>query len=223
MFIWDDLDRSFAPPFGDIIPFKKDTTTTNGVTTTVSVLGYYAIITIIVDRKKLMHWHNDQGGRERLGALVSAEDEAEMKIDDMRLGVLPGIRRRTTEERIMARVNKILKPVGKGFVWPLAAEIRNFELFYDYMCVWTICFGTPPIRAFTKKITTEERVDMFFNDLGVPERMQRMSTLFGEEFLEVVKPAVLVERQEACGKWLRATGEGEIVAARQAEGTAEKK
>ncbi|KZO99579.1 hypothetical protein CALVIDRAFT_595708 [Calocera viscosa TUFC12733] len=219
MFIWDDLDRSFAPPFGDTIPSKEVTRTTNGVTTTVSVLDYYAIITIIVDQKLLIHWYNNQGGRERLGTMISAEDEAEMKIDDARLGVLPGIRRRTTEERIMARVNKILKPTGKGFVWPLVAEIRDFELFYDYMCVWTICFGTPPIRAFTKKITTEERVDMFFNDLGVPERMQCMSTLFGEEFLEVVKPAVLVERQEACGKWLSATGEGETVAARKAKKT----
>ncbi|KZO99588.1 hypothetical protein CALVIDRAFT_525185 [Calocera viscosa TUFC12733] len=217
MYIWTDLNHSFAPPFGDRIPFKEQTRTKNGVTTTVDVLDYYAIVTIIVDLQKLLHWYDNQGGRERLRALVSAEDEAEMKMDDANLGVLPDSTKRTTEERIMARVNKVLKPAGKGFVWVFTAHIEDFEFVHEYMCVWTLCVGTPPLRAFTQKITPEERTDLFYNRADVSRKLERLSTLFGEEFLEAVNPSVLVDRQDECLPWLLTTGRGEIAAARKAE------
>ncbi|KZO99582.1 hypothetical protein CALVIDRAFT_560929 [Calocera viscosa TUFC12733] len=122
---------------------KEETWIKNGVATTVDVLDYYAIVTIVVDLRKLLDWYNDHGGRERLSGLVSIEDEEQMKIDDAKLGVLPESTKRTTEERIMARVNKVLKPVGKGFVWVFTAHIEDFEFVHKFMCVWTLCVGTP--------------------------------------------------------------------------------
>ncbi|KZO99587.1 hypothetical protein CALVIDRAFT_525184 [Calocera viscosa TUFC12733] len=223
MFIWSDLNLPYVPPFGESIPLKEKTRTRNGVTTTVDVLDYYAIVTIIADVEKLRRWYTEKGGRERLSALVPVEDEAEMKIDDAKLGSVVDGGRRTIEERIIARLNTVLKPAGKGFVFPFTAHIEDFEYVHEFMCVWTICVGAPPLRAFTPKTTPEDRVEMFFNRPGVPERMQRLLTLFGEEFLEVVTPAVLVDRRKECRNWLRTTGEGEIVAARQAERTTEEK
>ncbi|KZO99580.1 hypothetical protein CALVIDRAFT_595709 [Calocera viscosa TUFC12733] len=221
MFIWSDLSLPGAPPFGKSIPLKKETTTKDGVTTTVNVLDYYAIVTIVADLAELRRWYTHNGGQDRIFKLLSIEDETEMKIDDAKLGSSVDGGRRAIEERVIARVNKVLKPAGKGFVFPLTSHIEDFEYVHEFVCVWTICVGAPPLRAFTPKTTPEDRVEMFFNRPGVPERMQRLSTLFGEEFLEVVKPVVLVDRRKKCRNWLRTTGEGEIVAEQQAKGAAE--
>ncbi|KZO99560.1 hypothetical protein CALVIDRAFT_595692 [Calocera viscosa TUFC12733] len=193
MYIWSDIRQSFAPPFGDEVPLRDRIKTVSGVTTKYQVIDYFSIIVIIANMRKLRRWYTHGGGRERIREHLGIEDHA----------------METTDELIISRVNAVLKPVGKGFTLFPVSHIKDFEWVFEDLCSWTITVGIPPYRAFFKSFPADERVEIFYNRNGMPDKLGRLSTLFGEEFAQAVSPSVIVDRQDALLPYLRLSGYGE--------------
>ncbi|KZO99568.1 hypothetical protein CALVIDRAFT_595699 [Calocera viscosa TUFC12733] len=191
LILWDGR-TPFKSPFGRHIPIKDHAVVVDGVSTNKIDLDYYAIIAIFADMKKLRLWYTEQGGKDKL-------------LEQLHMAEPP---KKTGDDQIISLLNAVLKPIRNGFVLAPVGRLAGTPYLDDYLCYWTIQVGIPPIGALSRRLSAEERVEVFFNYHGVTGKMDKLSTVFGQEFCAAMFPAALMGRTRL-QRYIRIGGYGE--------------